>query len=674
MAGSRRKIRFFTPAEIAFRLAEKERFRRERRGGRPQIDIARESRGLRDRYMPALLFPFIPEKEALLGMWQDLFPGSAGREVALADGILENRFPVFSGVVDHGAGVDWHLDPVSGTRAPLVFYRDIDTFDSSVVGDPKHIWELNRHNFLIHLGKAYMLTGDGRYFDKWRELLVSWAGGNPFNTGINWESSLEMAFRSINWIWSSWFFTDRLSGDRELQELIFENLYLQAGHINDHLSFYFSPNTHLTGEALGLLYIGLAFPAMKPAARWAATASRILRSELKKQILGDGGYFEMATWYHRYTIDFYLHYVLLSGGPDPGESEYLERMVRHLVLISEPDGTVPLLGDSDGGRLLMLDGRKESVAGACCTASVMLGDGGLKSLCRSRFAEETMWLLGAGSRENFDALEATPPEDLHSINRDTGLFCFRNGMTEEDSYVLIDCGPHGWKGCGHAHSDLLSLVWYSGGEMVLTDPGTFTYTGSRGVRDESRGSLVHNTVSVNGRSQSVPGEPFRWKSVAAPKYAQARTFGARGWFAGEHDAWDEYGCSHKRTLYFLDGGLAVVIDELGVSRPLESVLFNLQFGEGTLDGQGEGLFRFTGKRTGGSRYVRIIADDALLDIREGEFYPDYGSRTSAPRLVLTAGPVDKDMRIVTILGPDGETAKNCRWTDAEELLSGKGDV
>jgi hypothetical protein len=309
----------------------------------------------------------------------------------------------------------------------------------------------------------------------------------------------------------------------------------------------------------------------------------------------------------------------------------------------------------------MIDDLKKSVLGACCTASVMLEDGELKALCGSGYGEETMWLLGTGSRKVFEGLEARPPGDFHSINRDTGIFCFRSGMTAGAPFVLIDCGPHGWKGCGHAHADLLSFIWYSGGEMVLTDPGTFTYTGSRDIRDRSRSSQSHNTVSLNGRSQSVPGEPFRWKSVAAPVYARAHTKGDSGYFTGGHDAWDGLGCRHGRTLVYFGADLAVVIDELSVSRTLDSVLFNLQFGEGNLDGRGNGIFEFEGNRTGSTAYLRLIAgEDAAVDIRDGEFYPDYGTRVAAPRLELTAGPVVEDMMIVTLLSPDEELAGSFR--------------
>ena len=36
----------------------------------------------------------------------------------------------------------------------------------------------------------------------------------------------------------------------------------QLTHVERHLSYYFSPNTHLTGEALALYVVGTALPEL----------------------------------------------------------------------------------------------------------------------------------------------------------------------------------------------------------------------------------------------------------------------------------------------------------------------------------------------------------------------------------------------------------------------------
>src|SRR5918995_133015 len=61
----------------------------------------------------------------------------------------------------HGA-TDWHLDPVSGRRARAAFWADVPYLDPAC-GDHKVIWELNRHQHWLTLGRASWLTGDHRY-------------------------------------------------------------------------------------------------------------------------------------------------------------------------------------------------------------------------------------------------------------------------------------------------------------------------------------------------------------------------------------------------------------------------------------------------------------------------------------------------------------------------------
>src|SRR5208283_5236598 len=70
-------------------------------------------------------------------------------------------------------------------------------------GDHKVTWELNRHQHLVTLAKAGLLSGNDN--DKYvRELVAqwrSWIKANPYPLGINWASTLEVAFRSLSWIW-----------------------------------------------------------------------------------------------------------------------------------------------------------------------------------------------------------------------------------------------------------------------------------------------------------------------------------------------------------------------------------------------------------------------------------------------------------------------------------------
>jgi hypothetical protein len=649
------RLRAITPKEIAFRLAEETSFARERaeaaRGGRAAV----ERPGGAEVVVPRVLFGALAERDTARRLWRELFPESARDAVSFAEGICENRIPLFSDVVEFGKTIDWNLEYRSGKRAPLRFYRDLHGIEPRDIGDTKNIWELSRHNFFLHCAKAYLATGEKRYYEKWKEMLLSWIECNPYNVGINWESSIELAIRAINWIWSSYFFIDELKEDRDAAERLRESVVLHALHIDRHLSRYFSPNTHLTAEALGLAYIGASFPEVREAPRWVSRGFAILDAELDRQVLDDGGYFEMATYYHKYTIDFYLHYLLLTGDRarlSPRAMPKIKRLVKHLMLISEPDGTIPLIGDSDGGELLNLGANKRNLMGACCAAAVLLEDPELASLCGDVVREEAWWLLGPRGLETFKRMKRKAvPRPCHSINSESGLFCFRTGMAPDDSYVTIDCGPHGWGACGHAHADLLSFEWFCNGSKVIVDPGTYAYKGPHASRDEIRSSQRHNTITIDNVSQSIPGDTFKWKKVAHPKRVRVKTHENIGFFEGEHDGYDSRGCGHRRALIFFGAELTVVADFIRVSRRHESILYALQFNQGMLECVEGHIYRFASSRNAKSCFVRFLGTrDFAVSIRESEIYPDYNKAVPAPRIELIENDISSDHMIVTVLG------------------------
>jgi hypothetical protein len=44
----------------------------------------------------------------------------------------------------------------------------------------------------------------------------------------------------------------------------------------------------------------------------AKTGKRILLNQLARHVRPDGVYFEQSSYYHRYTTDFYAHFLILS--------------------------------------------------------------------------------------------------------------------------------------------------------------------------------------------------------------------------------------------------------------------------------------------------------------------------------------------------------------------------
>jgi hypothetical protein len=514
-------------------------------------------------------FSAFTDRENTVTEMRSRWPDAEKAIIERADRILAGRFDLL-GLCDLSFGdpIDWQLEPVSSKRAPLVHWSRLNYLDAGVIGDKKIVWELNRHQYFMTLGQAYWLTGDERYAETFVTHLDAWMDHNSPKLGINWASSLEVAFRSISWLWAFHFF----KGSAAVAPAVFlralKFLYLHARHLETYLSTYFSPNTHLTGEALALFYLGILLPEFRAATRWRETGKRILRDQLGRQVQPDGVYFEQSSYYHRYTTDFYTHFLILSranGETPPPELEHeLKPLLDHLMYITRPDGTTPLFGDDDGGRLVMLDQRPANDFRAALSTAAALFQRGDYKYVAGEAAEETLWLLGAQGLADFDRLRAHQPEKQSVAFTDGGYYIMRDGWTRTSNYMLLDSGPHGMNNCGHAHADALAFELAAHGRTLLVDPGTYTYTGSKELRDWFRSSSAHNALTVDGESSSVSAGPFSWSTIAQSEVEAWISRERFDYFEGKHDGYERLVApvAYSREVLFLKNDYWVIRDRL----------------------------------------------------------------------------------------------------------------
>src|SRR4051812_5524341 len=245
--------------------------------------------------------------------------------ISVADRILGHRFPLLAVEIETGPEIHWRRDYRHGTESGISYFRRIPYLDFSAVGDHKFVWELNRHQHLVLLAQAHLLTGDEKYLRELFRELDTWMEQNPFQRGINWTSALEVAFRALSWIW-----VYHLVGS-EMPDLFrrafLTGLYRHGRHLYENLSVYFSPNTHLLGEAVALHALGVLFPNFRGSAHWRERGGKIVRAQLEFQMRPDGSHFEQSTYYHVYAVDFFVLFYLLSGRP--------AEMKAHLVSMAE---------------------------------------------------------------------------------------------------------------------------------------------------------------------------------------------------------------------------------------------------------------------------------------------------------------------------------------------------
>lgn len=478
-----------------------------------------------------------------------------------AEAICDHRFRLLGYEnLDYGAEIDWHLDRVHGKRAPLDPWFRIPFLEFAAVGDHKVTWELNRHQHLVTLAKAWLLSKDEKYI---RELVAqwrSWMRANPYPLGINWGSSLEVAFRSLSWIWVDQLLSDA-PGHEEFHKELLPALAFHGRYIERYLSTYFSPNTHLLGEAVALFFMGTLYPQIRAGSRWREAGWKIVMHEAQRQVRPDGVYFEQSLHYQVYALDFFLYARTLAaqnGREIPAAFDALLNRMLDVAQALSQAGAPEGFGDDDGGRVFDPHrNRTEHMTDPLALGTLAYGRNNLSA----RLTEEAIWLFGEPAAATFAG--APQNAEPHSAAfTDGGLYI----LADSEPFVqlaVIDGGPQGVGRSGHGHADALSLRLTIDGERFLVDSGSGVYiSGEPADRNAFRGTAAHNTMRVDGLDQAVPGDPFSWTELPttrAENWTAGKTF---SYFAGSHDGFARLAdpVTHHRSVLKINGGPLLVRD------------------------------------------------------------------------------------------------------------------
>ncbi|HEY6346512.1 MAG TPA: alginate lyase family protein [Bryobacteraceae bacterium] len=452
-----------------------------------------------------------------------------------AEEILHGRYRLLGLNLELEREPRWRKDPVSGVETGLPYFRRVPFLDASRVGDHKFVWELNRHQHLTLLAQAFVVCERKDFFEELLRQWESWVDQNPFQRGINWASALEVSIRALAWIWIYHLTGDRMTALQRRRFL--EELYWHGRHLEINLSVYFSPNTHLLGEAVALHCLGTLLPVLPRSARWAELGGRVVRNELRRQVQADGAHFEQSVYYHVYALDlFLLHYILDRRGQEL--HRILELMAEYLDATIGPQCRLPLIGDDDGGRLFFPCVLPEHYGRATLATCGQLlgrpewakdpGDAQRQAIwwLGPATQAESLQTAGRGAKRMRDSGEVIARGEfvvresleghVRGVNEtrlfsDSGTVVWSRG----EFWVLIQAGGFGALRAGHSHSHALSVIARLGDEDLLIDPGTFTYTGEPRWRRWFRSSAAHNTVRVNGLDQAPQSGPFSWTGKPA---------------------------------------------------------------------------------------------------------------------------------------------------------------
>ena len=483
--------------------------------------------------------------------------------VADADRILKGEWEMLGVTRTDMDAPDWFSDPVTGRRSdPARFAFRINQRSEDQVGNIKQVWELSRLQHLTLLAAAWYLTGAEPYALRVAEQLRSWWESNPYLSGVNWTSGIEVGIRLLNFVWirrllASWPGVPDLFEENglALRQIRWHQEYLAAFESRGS-----SANNHVIAEAAGQLAASCAFGWFPESQRWRRSALRLLERSLRSNTFPSGINRELATDYHGFVFELGVFAALeasAAGSPvSEGTWRLLCSMADCMAALVDEKLRPPRQGDSDEGRVVLLDSPAHNRWPALLSlGAALFGDLDWWPRTAPDAAGTLAAALAGGGRGAMrgGALGGTHgigdrPAQRPSRFPDAGITILRTGQdASPEIWCRCDGGPHGFLSiAAHAHADALSIEVRYGGVDILADPGTYCYHGEQEWRSYFRSTIAHNALDVAGRSQSSEGGPFMWLRRADSTELDAS---AAGWTA-EHDGYTAIhpAARHRRTV------------------------------------------------------------------------------------------------------------------------------
>jgi hypothetical protein len=530
-----------TVGEILFRtwrscLNEIEKFRISR-GWQPSPDVKTEP-----------LIGLFGQDTVLISEWQKHFQ----LDTVQLQQYLEGKIDFFGHKnLSVGMPVNWHRDPVTGIESPLSFGKTLNYRDDNLVGNVKFTWELGRHQHLVPLAVAYIISGDNRYKDNIVEQIQSWINDNPYGMGIHWCTSLEASIRMISWslVHSLILLKDGGKGlfDSGLDaDKLGVSIYQHCYFIKSFLSLHSSANNHLLGEITGLWVACNVFNLGKDGKNWAQFAKKELESEAIKQVYSDGVNKEQAFYYHMWVLEYFLFSQQVAARSNDEFSEefkkIIPKMTNFLKDISPLGGEPPQVGDADDGFVSRFDPcwPEKPYLEMIDTTDAIFG------LSEQMHSQKAFWYQ-AISEQSFKEIDGKWQRDYPVAYNEGGYAILGN----ENCHLLMDAGDLGYLSiAAHGHADALSFCLAVDGEWWLIDPGTYVYHSNEKWRNYFRGSTAHNTLVINDTDQSTIAGSFMWTQKANARLLSVREQDQEQIVKGEHDGYRRLGVMHQRTIRF----------------------------------------------------------------------------------------------------------------------------
>ncbi|MEN6460589.1 MAG: heparinase II/III family protein [Syntrophomonas sp.] len=406
--------------------------------------------------------------------------------ITAADKAVNGIITGFSSIeLDYGNPINWHYSPVSKEESSRSKkWYTLPDFDDRL-GDVKVVWEASRFTHFLSFSRAYLITGDTKYYKAFSEQLEQWLKNNPYSFGANYKCGQECTLRMINALIAYAVFKPLCTPGDE------ENIYglVEVCYRKVISNFFYAKrcirNNHTLSEICGLIigsWCCLDLDGLKK-------AYRLLDREIDYQFTDDGGYIQFSFNYQRLAMQILECVCKISSRTNMSISEKSKERIRNSALlmyqVQDATGDVPNYGYNDGAHIFNVTTGGYRDFRPVINTAYALTEG------RSLFPpgdhdEELLWFGNDAVPQSCHIERKTAPfkgAGLYTFRHNNGflMICLRNFRSRP------------------AQMDQLHIDLWHNGKNVFCDSGTYSYANDIGK------SLVltqaHNTAQPDNVEQ-----------------------------------------------------------------------------------------------------------------------------------------------------------------------------
>jgi len=510
------------------------------------------------------------KREEIVQTLKEQYPESVPNLLKAADKILQHKFLLFSKHTIHtGTPILWSGNYEEGINHNNKIWESGKTYSKSSLlaetrGDIHFVWELNRHQHFLDLGKAYWYTGEEEFVQEFMAEIIDWIAQNPYPLSVNWVDSYEIALRGLFWIFGYMFFFPSDHVDEEFfcrfyQFLIFhghaayESLGTSSGALKSH---------HIVASAAFLYLLGTVFPEYIHSKTWSKFGWDILQWESKLLSLENIIQSSLASLVN--SVELYCTVLVVRKNNRYHIShtiiEGLTKMLEQLSIFVKPDGTLARFDEEPPVQLTRgMYAQSKSFRYLFSMAAVLLKKGEFRALGKT-FEEPLLWFFGTQGTQDFEKLAVKPLSQRSILVSNSSYAVMRSGWEQDSGYCIISNDASKTKRqYDLKHTDLLSFELFANGNELLTDSGPYSLQETDEWNQYFCSIAAHNSITVdrikniNFSDRNIRGKFDQWVSTPIFDFLS-------GYHTGFGDL--EEPVTHRRSIFYFKPNYWIISDLL----------------------------------------------------------------------------------------------------------------